>query len=127
MTNVLPNDMATKDNFVEKRKYIRTNTFLKIYMDEDSMWGYLVDVSQYGLKAWLDKSENEVEDNFSLYIRPPKVFNIGDVEFEVEKVWVNYNKSTRYSEVGCRFKDLSEEQKAKLRQIIHFFQENDGF
>ncbi len=108
-------------NSQNQRKSARLHAFWKVYRD-DITWGYLIDLSETGVKVWLNKDEEVNEDNFTIRIRPPREFNIDAIDFEVRRIWMNPNKSLRFNEIGCQFRNLTEDQKKQLTKLITFFE-----
>lgn len=105
---------------MDKRKDTRLHAFWKVYRD-DITWGYLIDLSESGVKVWLNKEEEVSEEDFVIRIRPPKEINIEAIDFEVHRIWMNPNKSLRFNEIGCQFTKLDDNQKKQLEQLISFF------
>ncbi len=103
-----------------KRKFERLSAFWKVYRDEIS-WGYLIDLSETGVRVWLNKEEKIDEAKFSIRINPPKELNLDSIDLAIQQIWMNPNKSQRFIEIGCKFQSLSGSQKKQLDQLILFF------
>lgn len=113
----MENQINTSQN---NRTDQRHHAFWKIY-HQDNPFGYLVDLSQSGIKAWIKSHEKVPEGLFHIRLNPPKKVSDKPVEFEVEQVWCNTFKGNRLIEIGCQFTNLSQDKKEILDQLITFF------
>ena len=112
--------MDNKNKIENKRKNVRLQAFWKVYRQNVS-WGYLIDLSESGVRVWLNKDEKIGNDNFTIKIHPPKELNIDEIDFNVSRIWTNPDKSQRFNEIGCTFNGLTDDKKEQLNQLIIFF------
>ncbi len=108
------------DSNENKRKEPRLHAFWKVYR-EDITWGYLIDLSENGLKVWLNKDEEVKDNDFNIHIHPPKELELDIIDLNVHRIWMNPSKSQRFNEIGCQFNNLTEQQKGHLTKLIVFF------
>lgn len=105
---------------VDKRKEPRFNAFWKVYKNDFS-WGYLIDISENGLRVWLNKEEELEEEIFEIRIHTPYELEGDVMDFKIKQIWVNSERSHHFNEIGCQFKDLEDSQKTHLNILIDYF------
>lgn len=105
---------------VDKRKEPRFNAFWKVYKNDFS-WGYLLDISENGLRVWLNKDEIVDDESFDICIHTPYELEGDSMDFNIKQVWTNSDRSHHFNELGCQFNELNEDQKKYLNTLIEYF------
>ncbi len=103
----------------EQRQERRVTAFGPIYRKRTT-WGYSINISETGMKIWIN--EDDIPTDFQIGIKHPDKLAAKPVSFDVEKVWVKPQKSKQLIEVGCQFKNLSEQQQDYLKTLIEYYE-----
>ena len=115
--------MGVNAEAADRRSKKRINTFwLAFNKEEKTVLGYITEISEIGMKIWINK--NDLKNNpFSIYLSPPKQVSPDSVDFDLIKVWNEEKVNRNFIEIGCKFKELSEEQENIVYKLIDFFKE----
>jgi len=114
---------ATLETSSDRRFNQRINTFWLAYnKDDKTVLGYITEISAVGLKIWVNK--DDLHDNtFSIYINPPSKISNSPIYFTLLRVWREENVKRNFIEMGCKFENLSDEQKIIVSNLINFFKD----
>ncbi len=105
----------------DRRRERRIIAMWKAHLNEN-LPCFLNNLSQSGLKLWIDKGLELPRNSVSIQIDSPPVRFLNDkIHFELEVVWVNPEQSDSYNEIGCQFQGLSEQQHKQLRELLIYF------
>jgi len=109
----------------ERRRTSRHDLFWVVNQeDQQSLLGYLVDLSESGMRVWLKLNYQAKESNFTVCLLPPNKLELPHFVIDVRKVWLGKDETDTFDEIGCEFVGLNVEQKKSLAKMLSFFQED---
>ncbi len=113
---------STLQDMSLKRKNKRLKVLWRVYRN-DTVFGYLVDLSYGGAKIRiLEKHKEMKEDIFDIKIYPAETLRIDYISLEVHKVWLHTSEFIKSHEIGIQFKNLSTAQLANIERFMSFFE-----
>lgn len=113
----------------EKRETDRTQVFWILHGENERTQtqipcGYLVDLSETGIKLWIDNDREIKNQEFEIDIHPNKLLNIESLTLTIEQARIKPNNVSHYHEVGGQIKDISHNDKSKLLNLIQSLKNN---
>ncbi|MDH4129513.1 MAG: PilZ domain-containing protein [Spirochaetota bacterium] len=105
----------------ERRIAKRCDTFWLAYNNiNNTLLGYITDLSVNGLKMWLLKDKKPLDTLF-ITIDPPKETKLNKLNFNIKIMWTEKDSNHSIFEAGAEFENLSSSQKSNLKKIISIF------
>lgn len=86
--------------------------------------GYIIDLSETGIKLWIDNNREINNGEFEIDIHPNKSLKMDSLTLTIQKARIYPNKVSHFHEVGGTIKDISEDEKSKLLVLIQSLREN---
>ncbi len=106
----------------DQRKYPRTSIVWKVIVDENSdIKAYIRDFSKQGIRLWVNNNSSLNGERIVVQIPYPDRPELEPLQIEVAPVWKKRFSSLRFSELGCKYNNLSAIQELELFELMNFF------
>ncbi len=108
--------------YIEQRKEQRFDSFWLIYLlENDQFLGYLIDLSESGMKVWCIQQNLLKQLNFAVKIIPPREIEMEHMIFDIKVVWEDIKDHHSFVEIGCNFINLAQHQLDNITLLINTF------
>ncbi len=113
----------------ESRNHDRNKCVYKVYnkeSDDKEPAGIMLDISPTGANLLVDVFKLSNKNKFCITIQPPGSYasNQDFLNLNVEMVWEESTRSAYHKKIGCRFIELTDQQKEQVNRLVELLKNN---